>query len=102
MSWGEAIRALGVLRKDSTSQFAAAMEGWDYPIDRASLLLADLYDLQHITKADPKKGKPKPHPGRPWKISDREVTRHGNAAGRSPDEVKALLRRMARGDDAPV
>lgn len=96
MSWGEAIRALGILRKDTSSQFAAALEGWDFPIDRAALATLDVFDLTVMANSNTKKGKPKPHSGRPFKMDDRERTKHGNAAGRTPTEV---LDRLGR---APV
>lgn len=94
MSWGEAIRLLGLLRGDTTSHFAASMSGWDFPIDRATLALLDLYDL-HATARWVDGGKkgpaPKPHPGRPFKIDDRAKTRRGNAGSRTPEQVKAIL-----------
>lgn len=98
MSWGEAIRLLKLLRNDTSSQFATSCEGWTFPIERAALAVLDLYDLLHFVNSDPKKGRPDPHDGRPWKIeSPREVTRHGNAAGRSRDEVVEILGNMRRG-----
>lgn len=96
MTWGEAIRALAVLRKDTTSQFAASVEGWEFPIDRGTLATLDVFDLTVMANSDRKKGKPTPHSGRPYKMDDRERTKHGNAAGRTPSEV---LDRLGR---APV
>lgn len=82
---------LEILRKDTSSQFAAALEGWDYPIDRTTLAVLDQFDLTLAANSDPKKGKPKPHPGRPFKMDDRTKTRRGNAGRRTPEQVKAIL-----------
>lgn len=66
------------------------MEGWDRPVSHEWLVLADLFDLQHRAASDPKKPAPKPYP-RPFKVGATE-RRKGSAAGRTPDEVKAILR----------
>lgn len=100
MSWGEAIRLLGLLRKDTSSQFAASMEGWEFPASREMLATLDLYDLQHYSKADPKRGKPKPHPGRPFRTNDKKRQRIGDAGGRSRAEVIRILRGL--GHNLPV
>jgi hypothetical protein len=86
MSLAEAARHVERIRRDPSSALAAEMEGWDYPVSRTEALLMDLWDVAapHTYK------KPKPDP-RPWKVSA-EVKRHGNAAGRTPEQVKALLR----------
>lgn len=88
MTWGEAVRLVRVLRSDPSSALAAAVEGWDYGMTRESLLLLDLFDLEHA-KAGVKN--PKPHwmrPGKPQQNSQR----HGNRAGRSNSAVLALVR----------
>lgn len=69
MSWREAWNLVAVLVKDSSSQVGAALAGWDAPRSVEWLLFADLYDLQHASKA---KRKPKPYP-RP--IPDKASTR---------------------------
>lgn len=97
MSWGEAIRLLRVLRNDTSSQFATSCEGWAYPIERTTLAVLDVFDLLHAVNADPKKGRPDPHSGRPWKIENREITKHGNTAGRTRAEVVEVLGRMRLG-----
>lgn len=77
----------------------AAMEGWDYPAPRSELLLADLFDLEVMVNTDGRRGRPKPHPMRPFKpetSSDR--SRKGDAGGRSPAEVIDLLARMKAGE----
>lgn len=81
------MRLIGLLRADPGSQTAAAAEGWEYPFPREQALAADLWDLEHA-KAGPKKkaSYPRPYGATP------ESKRRGNAAGRTPDEVKALLK----------
>lgn len=59
MSWREAWNLTGILANDSSSQVGGAMAGWDSPKSAEWLLLADLYDLQHTSKA---KRKPNPYP----------------------------------------
>lgn len=98
IGWGEAIRLVGILRADPSSALAAAMEGWDHPISREALVLMDLFDLDMAVNAGKKK--PQPHPGRPWKSTDRTMQRHGNAGGRSRAEVAQILN--AHGHNLPV
>lgn len=93
VGWDEAIRLIGVLRKDPESLTASSLEGWDYSISREALLLADLFDLQQAAAGVKR---PKPHPMRPWKQKG-DVERRGNAGGRSPEQVKALLARAKAG-----
>lgn len=50
---------MGILAKDPSSQIGAALAGWDGPRSAEWLILADLYDLQHQSKA---KRTPKPYP----------------------------------------
>jgi hypothetical protein len=90
-------RLVVILRRDPSSAITAALEGWDYPIDRTTLAILDLFDVTVLANSDMKKGRPTPHGGRPYSMDRREVTQHGNAAGRSPDEVKAILSRMREG-----
>lgn len=78
------------MARDPGSHTFAALHEWEFPISREALILADLYDLQHFSKVDPKKPKPKPYP-RGW--PDRKtVDKFGDAGGRSPAEVVAILR----------
>lgn len=93
MEWGEAIRLLRVLRADPSSMLAAAIEGWDYPLDRAGWMLADLIDVQGSSKAG-KKWKAYP---RPIKATNGERRRRGNAAGRTRSQVVAILREFGHG-----
>lgn len=84
MSYGEAIRLLGVLAADPSSMFAASREGWAHPISHEAAVLMDLYDLQHASKS---KKKPKPYP-RPWPA---EGTRRRGKTTLSRAEVVAVL-----------
>jgi hypothetical protein len=102
MGYDEAARLVGILRADPSSALASSMEGWDFPISREALALYDLFDLTVQANSDPKKGKPKPHGGRPFQPPP-ETHQHGNASGRSREEVEAILARAREGDvSAPV
>lgn len=100
MTWGEALRLIKVLRADTTSQFAAAMEGWDFPASRELLATLDLFDLTVMANSDSKKGKPEPHSGRPFKVDGRTRSKKGSVDGWTRDEVEAILHRHARGDES--
>lgn len=77
---------------------AAAIEGWDYPLDRNGWMLADLIDVQGQTAAGAK-WKSYPRPMQP----KAETRRRGNAAGRTPDQIKDLLRsEFGQPEAAPV
>jgi hypothetical protein len=97
MTWGETLRLVQLLRKDTTSQVAAALEGWDFPIDRAALVAMDTFDLTLMANSDSKKGRPKPHPGRPMPMDARSHRKMGNVGGRTREEVEAILAASARG-----
>lgn len=91
MGWGEAVGHVRILRRDPSSQIAAAVEGWDHPLSREAAVLMDVWDLEYA-KAGTKKREQYP---RPFKTKARTTTeRVGNAAGRSRDEVVAHLRRL--------
>ena len=96
----EVARLVVILRADPSSAIAAALEGWDYPISREALILLDHYDLDVRINSDSKKGRPKPHPGRPFKLDDRQERRYGNTGGRSREEVVKILNSM--GHSLPV
>lgn len=96
-SASEAARLAVILRADPSSMVAAAMEGWAFPISREVLAILDLYDLEHAKASK----KAKPHTGRPWANLAQQV-RHGDAAGRTPEEVKAILRTQFGRSDPPV
>lgn len=90
MRWGECYRLTRVLAGDPSSQVAAALSKWDYPFSRGEQVLADLFDLQHQSKAS---RRPSPYP-RPW--GNRRV-KHLGRAHMSPDEARAALQKSARG-----
>lgn len=99
VGWSEALDLVRILRADPSSQLAAAVEGWAYPLERVAWMIADLIDLEG-QKAAGKKWKSYP---RPSQANATDTRRHGNAAGRTPDEVKALLRtHFGQPDRAPV
>lgn len=96
IGWGEAVRLVRILRADPASMIAAAIEGWDYPLPRGDAVLMDLFDLEFAKTGA--RGR-KPHPGRPWKQQG-DVTKIGNAGGRSRAEVVEILN--AHGHSLPV
>lgn len=55
------------LMADPTSHLAAAVAGWDHPMSREALIMADLWDLNVAVNTDRKKrGRAKTYP-RPFK-----------------------------------
>lgn len=88
----EALRLVTQLRQDPSTAFCAAMESWEYPIDRTAAAVLDLFDL---TAQINSKKKVKPHPARPWLVKTRR--RLGNVAGRTRDQVLTLLDRARQG-----
>ena len=86
MSWGEATRQTRTLSLDPSSHIAAALAGWEYPVSREALVLMDLFDLQHISKA---KRKPSPYP--------RPKVRQARTAARQA-LIERRLRAMGHGD----
>lgn len=97
MGWGEAVRLAGILRADPSSMLAASMEGWKYPVTREAIALARLYDLEYA-KTGAKRREPYPMP---WN-EDGVKTSRGNAAGRTPEQVKAILRTQFGQPEAPI
>ncbi|WP_205484691.1 hypothetical protein [Arthrobacter sp. Alg241-R88] len=87
MGWDEALDLVRIIRADPSSQLVTAIEGWSHPLSREALILTDLVDVQGGSKY---KGW-KPYP-RPFKTDGVETHRRGNAAGRTPEQVKELLR----------
>jgi hypothetical protein len=84
MSWGEAYRLFTVLVLDPSSQVAAAVAGWQHPIDRIDVTLRELFDLEHRSKS---KKKPKPFP-RPWDKQERRKI--GGGRGMSIEAFEAI------------
>lgn len=90
----EVARLVVILRRDPSSAITAALEGWDFPIDRTALAIYDLFDITVMANSDNKRGKPTPHGGRPFKMDTHERTKRGDAAGRTPSEVLDRLNRV--------
>lgn len=84
MSWGEAVRLTVQLARDPSSHIAAALGDLSAPTSREALVLMDLFDLQHASKA---KHRPKPYP-RPW---DKPPRTFGRGTSMSPEELSAVL-----------
>lgn len=100
MGWDEAARLARLLVEDPSSQLGAAMAKLDYTSSRTDLLLADLYDITVMAHSDPKRGKPKPHPMRPFKAQDTTKRRPKRAPGVTDEVVIAAMR--AAGHEPPV
>lgn len=86
IGWGEALDLVRVLRADPSSQLAASVEGWDYPLERIGWMLADLIDVQGMAAAG-KRWKSYP---RPIKAKDKRQ-RWGDTGGRTRAEVVEIL-----------
>lgn len=76
-----------MLMADTNSRLQAAISGWDYPVSREWIVLAQSFDLAHAAAS---KRRPKAM-SRPWpdnknKIGGKKLVR------RSIDEVRAILR----------
>lgn len=67
------------------------MEGWDFPVDRTTLAVLDVFDLTVMANSDSKKGRPAPHNGRPFQIDRADVKKYGDAAGRTPEQIRRIL-----------
>lgn len=83
MGWGEGYRLSMALVTDPSSQVSVAIQGWKYPATRAEIVMLELFDLQHMSKA---KRKPKPYP-RPWDIAP---IKHGAGTSLTVAEYRAL------------
>lgn len=101
MGWGEAVRLTHVLAGDPSSQVAAALAGWEYPVTHEAIVSMNLYDLTHQVAWSQGGGKgkrPAPHV-RPWSMKDRRKTTTP-APGVTQDEILTALR--AAGHEAPI
>jgi hypothetical protein len=85
MSYGEAVRLVGIVSADPSSHLAAALNDWKGPRSPEWLLLADLFD----TFARANYQRPSPYP-RPYR--DRESTHRGKTDMPRADVI-ALLNR---------
>lgn len=97
MTLAEAARLVLIIRKDPASQLAASIEGWEYPFSREQAAAADLWDLEYAKTGSQK---PARYP-RPF-ASGQEKTQRGDSAGRTPDEMKVLLRQHFGQPEAPI
>ena len=89
MTFGEAWLLVQALSSDPSSRMGAALAGWSKPWSHESLVLADLFDLQHAAAST--KGRPKPYP-RPWvKSTERRTMRPDPSL--TQDQILAALRR---------
>jgi hypothetical protein len=93
MGWGEAYRLFELLANDPTSQVCAAMAGWQYPLTREGLILADHFDA--FARVNFKKANPYPRPWdeKPKKFGNRSLTKEQLAA------IFHRLRNRTGGDD---
>lgn len=88
VTWDEMWDLISALMNDPSSTLCAAANGWDYPISREAITLADLYDLTlsaNTSKAD--RPKIKPHP-RPW--GDQEANKSSRPTV-SQEVIRAAL-----------
>jgi hypothetical protein len=94
MTYGEAWRQTFILMGDPSSQIAAALGGWDHPVDRADLVLRDLYDLQHAKAMAGSKKNAKPYP-RPW--PEVKTRRQAPGADVTQEQIFEALRSAGHG-----
>lgn len=96
MSWGEACRLVGELAAEPSSHTAAALGGWSHPWSWEATAVADLWEL--TAGLHTAKGKESPDYPRPWP-KPHTGRRRGNAAGRTPEQMRDLLDRLRRGEE---
>lgn len=87
MSWGEAHRLMIILLTDPSSQVGALARGWTHPMSRDDMVLRDIFDLQHRSKA---KRAPDPYP-RPWHKRPKTI----GGTGVSIEQFEAMKRAAA-------
>jgi hypothetical protein len=85
MSWGEAVRLVGVLANDPSTQLCAELNEWTVPRTPEWLVLADLFDA--FVRANYQRPQPYPRPFRDPSQKRRGKTQMPRA------EVIALLNR---------
>lgn len=95
MGWDEALDHIRTLRADPSSQFAASLEGWDFPLERIGWTLAHMSDVLEAAHLK----KPSGHNPRPIKAQDNRK-KWGDVGGRTRAEVVAILN--ARGHNLPA
>lgn len=96
MTLTEAGRLAMILAGDPSSMVAAALQDWDYPISQETIVLADIFDLEHMVNSSSRGPKPKPHSIRPFKTGETQQ-RYGDTGGRTSEEVRALLESARNG-----
>jgi hypothetical protein len=62
MSWGEAVRLVGILAKDPSSWLCAAINEWSAPRTPEWLVLADLFDATVRAHFQKPQTYPRPYP----------------------------------------
>ncbi len=97
MSLAEAARHVKRWLADPSSAVGAEVGSLEHPVSRELLVLMDIWDLE-AAKSGAKR--PPIYP-RPWKQATQTKTR-GDAAGRTPDQVKAMLKEQFGQPEAPV
>lgn len=90
MTWSEATRLSGLLLADPSSWVCASVAGWDHPISREAIVLADMWDLTAKVHSQ-RRSKQATYP-RPWSGRG-QGRRHGSTGGRTRDEILAILGR---------
>jgi hypothetical protein len=87
VSIGEIYLLTKSLLSDPESRVQAAVAGWDHPVSREWIILAQQFDLAHAAAS---KNRPKPMP-RPW--PDNKTKMGGKrTVRRSIEAVRAILR----------
>lgn len=89
VSVAEAWDLIQMLLRDPASRLHAAIAGWEYPVSREWLALADSFDVQLAAISGKRKRKPYPRP------FDSNKKRIGGTkkVRRSAEQVRALLDR---------
>lgn len=88
MPWGEAYRLTALLLTDPSSQVCAAVRNWTSPASREDMVLRDIYDLQHRSKA---KRTPDAYP-RPWHVKPKS---YGAGISLTASEFAAMKAEIA-------
>ena len=101
MPWAEADRLVTVILRDTASPLTAELAGWDYPLSREAMALADLFDLTVAAHAG-RKAKDVTRYPRPWPApEDPDAKTYGaNNTHLTQDEIRSALKRF--GKPAPL
>lgn len=90
MSYSEAVSLTQTLLSDPSSHVAASTQGWQHPESRESLVLKDMFDLQHAQAA---KHRPDPYP----RGTDAPPRQRDNASLSKADLIATLETHRAGG-----